>query len=320
MRFRALFSVLSVLPCAVALGQGYPAKPVRIVVPDAGGGPDALARIIAPQLQSQTGQPFVVENRPGANTILGTDYVAKSPADGYTLLFTTTAFAVNPSIYKKLPFDPIRDFTPITQVVGIEAMIITVPAALPVKTLKEFIAEASKPGAKLSFGSPGIGNMMHLSGELFQARAGTSMLHIPYKGTGPAIQALFANEVQMINGPAIVVLQGIQAGKLRALAYTHRVRADFLPDVPTTAEAGVQGAEMDGGWFAMFGPAKMPLDIANRVQSEVRQAVQDSTARERIAAMMMKPIVNPPADFAKVVESSIARYRDLARIAKIEPE
>jgi tripartite-type tricarboxylate transporter receptor subunit TctC len=305
--------------CGAAIAQSYPAKPVRVIVPDAAGGPDVLARLLSPSLQAQTGQPFVVENRAGANTIVGSEVAAKAPADGYTLLLTTTAFSINPSIYKKLPYDPIKDFTPITQVSGIEAMIVAVPASFPVRTLQEFVAEAKKDG-KVSWGSPGVGNIMHLSGALLQAKAGTRMLHVPYKGTGPAIQALFANEVQLISGPAIVLLQGVQAGKLRALAYTHRTRAAALPDVPTTSEAGVPGIEMDGGWFGMFSAAGTSTDIANRVHQEVRRALGEQKVRERVLAMGTLPVASSPEEFRKFVQAQITKYSELARLANIEPE
>ncbi|MFM9971656.1 MAG: Bug family tripartite tricarboxylate transporter substrate binding protein [Burkholderiales bacterium] len=315
-----LISMACAMVCTAVLAQSYPSKPIRMVVPDGGGGPDVTARIISPQIQANIGQPVIVENRPGANSIIGSEIVAKSAPDGYTWLITTTAFAANPSIYKKLPYDSINDFTPITQVTEVEALIVTVPAASPARTLRDLVAEAKKPGAKLSYGSPGIGNIMHLAGALFQTRAGIEMLHVPYKGTAPAVQALMSNEIQMMIAPAIVVQGSLQVGKMRALAYTHRSRAAAFPDMPTTAEAGVAGVEIDGGWLGMFAAAKTPPEIVNRIQTEIRKSFDDAKTRERILALSIMPIGSRPEEFRKLVISQIARYAELAKLANIEPE
>jgi tripartite-type tricarboxylate transporter receptor subunit TctC len=301
-------------------GGNWPNKPVRLIVPFGSGGPDSLARILSAQLAQQTGQPWLVENRAGANGILGAELVAKSAPDGYTLMVTSSGFVISPAMYKKLPFDTEKDFTPVTSLVSLGGVFLVVNASVPVQNLAELIALAKKPGNKLAYGSPGIGNTLHLAGEVFNQRAGTSLLHVPYKGAGLAAAAVLGGEIPMMFSTPPAVMNQIRAGKLRALAYSKATRHPVAPDVPTTAEAGLGSYQFDGGWFAMFGPANMPADLLGRVYNEVRSAMANPSTRERIAALGVEPVANPPAEFRREVSNNIREFAEIARAAGIQPE
>jgi tripartite-type tricarboxylate transporter receptor subunit TctC len=306
--------------CGASWSQAYPSRPVHLVVPFGSGTPDAIARILAQQLSEQAKQPFIVENRAGANGIVGTEIVAKAPPDGYTLLLVSGSFAINPSMYKKLPYDTLKDFAPVTNVCALDAFILTVNPALPARSVQELIALARAPGAKLAYGSPGIGNTIHLAGALFNARAGTNMVHVPYKGGGPAVSALLGGEIQVMFANAALALSHIKAGKLRALAVTSRDRLAYLPDIPTMAEAGVKGMEMDAGWFGLFAPAGTSAEILLKLHAEARAALANTQVRERLLAQGLAPVGNSPGEFKAYVESEIRSYAEIVRLAGIEPE
>lgn len=319
--FIALLSTAAVTaPRRTAAQVDYPNRVVHVVVPFAAGAPDSVARILAQQLQAQLRQSFVVENRPAANGTIATDSVARAAPDGHTLLITSASIAVNPSIYRKLPYDVLADLEGVTAICRTDGYILAVNPDLPAATLQELIALARDPSRKLSYASPGIGNTLHLAGELFKTRAGIELTHVPYRGAGPAISDLLAGQIQVMFVTPPLSLAHIQAGKLRPLAYTAAHRWAVLPDVPTMAEAGIPKFVMDGGWYGLFAPAKTPASIVDRLHAEASAALQVPSVRERYTALGLNPVGSSPADFKTFLADQVRTYAELVKIAGIEPQ
>jgi tripartite-type tricarboxylate transporter receptor subunit TctC len=313
----ALLLAAAALPCA-ALAQTFPARPMRVVVPfPAGGNVDTYIRQLARQMESSMGHPLVIDNRGGANGILGCDIVAKAAPDGYTILATSIAFAVNPAMYKKLPYDSERDFTPITNYANGLGYVMVVHPSVAASNVKELIALAKKQ--TLRYGTAGIGNGQHLAGVLFSQKAGVDMLHVPYKGGGPVLAAVLAGEVHINFPGASVAVPHVKSGKLKGIGFTGNKRISSLPNLPTIAESGLPGFVFDTGWHAMFGPAKLPAALVDRYQREVRKAFDaNAPLRETFASTGYEPAAAPPAEFARLFRADVRRFGDIVRLAKIE--
>ena len=316
---RVLLAGLAALALAgAAWGQAYPSKPVRIIVPAGPGGPDVVGRIVAAKLAEQTGQNFFVENHPGANGIVGADMVAKATPDGYTLMVYSSGLISNKSLYKKLPYDTDRDFAPISNLVDNGGLFITVNPAVPAKTLKELIDLAKQPSSHLAYSTPGVGNTWHVATEVFNHYAGTHLTHVPYKGGGLAAAALASGEVQVMLSSPAPVMQYIKNGKARVLAYTASKRSPALPDVPTTAEAGLPSFQMDGGWFGMFAPAGTPAAVIDRLNKEVRTALEDPVVVKRFQGLGVTSAPTTPEEFRKFLAEETAKYADYVRLAGVQ--
>ena len=317
----AFSAALLAITASEAPAQAFPVKPIRWVLGFAiGGAPDNIARVVAQQLATQIGHSVVLDNRPGANGIVGTEMVATSNPDGYTLLVTSASFAVNPSVYRKLPYDSIKSFAPVTNLASSPGMLLLVNASFPAQNVQQLIELAKKPASKLVYGSSGVGNATHLAAELFNARTGTKLVHIPYKGGGLVTNALLANEIQvMFTNPATIIAQ-VKAGRVRALAYNHTNRAPLLPEVPTMVEAGVKGMEMDPGWYGVLAPAGTPPAILSRLHSEIRTALFTPAVKERLAGLGVDSVGDTPAEFREFLIRAIKRAAELTRIAGIQPE
>ena len=326
----ATAKILSVSAAMLALAAGvaaaqpapaYPARPIRLVIPfPAGGTPDVLARTVTTQLEGEYGQPFVIDNRAGANGIIGTDIVAKSAPDGYTLLHVTPSFVINPRVYRKLPYDVFRDFQPIANLCTFPGYLLLVHPAVPAKSVGELVALAQRRDNRLTYGSPGIGNTLHLAAEMFNARTGTQITHVPYKGIAPAFNALLGGEVQVLFIPPAIALQQVKTGRARALAFTGAARWSELPELPTLGEAGLAGFYITGGWHAWLAPAKTPRSVMGKLEDGVRRAVRLPRLREVMLAAGCEPDGSATAVFAAYLRAEAQRYAQVVRAAKIEPE
>ena len=313
---RNLFG-LAVIATAVnnfALAQEYPVKAIRFIAPNLPGGPtDILARLIGQKLAESFGHPVVIENRAGAGGNIGTELAAKSAPDGYTLLMGAVAtHAINPSLYSKIPYDPVKDFAPVALVAQVPNILVVNPA-VPAKTVRELIDLArAKPGT-LNFGSGSTGSTGHLAGELFNTMAGVKMVHIPYKGAAPATADLLGGQVQLMFDNLASALPNVKAGKLRALAVTTLARSPAIPELPTIAESGLPGFDLTT-WFGLLVPAGTPPEIVARLNAEIVRALDAKDMRERLDKMGAEPLSNnTPERFAAFIRSEAAKY---ARVVK----
>jgi len=299
----------------VAQTIDFPNKPIRIICGFAAGGSgDALARALVQEASRILGQPIVVENRPGAATNIASEAVARAAPDGYTILLGGSfSHAVNPALFAKLPYDPIKSFAPILQVTEGGGQIIVVPASLPVNTLQDFIAYAKREGDKVSYGSSGIGSPGHIAGAFFNQRTGLNMTHVPYKGASEAIRDLVSQQIQMtITSPA-AAMSLVKDGRLKVLAQTTPTRSRFVPDVPAMNEVGLRDFNIDG-WYGLFAPAGTPANVVTKLHSAFAAAMQDVLTRQRVeAASLSMPAVQAPVSFGRFVEAEIRRWETIVR-------
>jgi tripartite-type tricarboxylate transporter receptor subunit TctC len=310
-----LVFVLAILPAA-ALAQVYPSKPIRFVVPfPPGGGVDVTVRTVAQKMSESLGQQIIVDNRTGAAGVIGADFVAKSAADGYTIMGTTSGHTILPHL-QKVPWDPIKDFTPITALVTYQ-LLLSVHPSVPASSFKELISLAkAKPGV-LNYGTGGAGTPPHLAMELLKSTAGIDIVHVPYKGNALVTAALLSGEIQASFDTMIGPLRGVRAGKLRGLAVSGKKRSIIAPEIPTVAEAGLEGYEFEG-WTGVFGPPGMPRDIVARLNSEIAKALAIPDVKERLIATGYDPSGQPADQFAAVVSSDLAKMGKIVKGAGIQ--
>ncbi len=315
----ATLSVVTLVAAAPAFAQPYPAKPVRIVVGfTAGGVSDIVARAAGQKMAELLGQTVIIENVPGAGGIIATERVAKAPPDGYMLFLASNGpLAVNPSIYAKLPYDPLKDFALVSMIAAVPFVVIVNPV-VPAENLKQLIALA-KARRNLSYASAGVGSTAHLAGEYLKSVAGFEALHVPYKGSPPALTDLMAGQVDMMVEAVPSALTFIRANKLRALAVAARQRAASLPAVPTTAEAGYAGYEV-GSWFGIAAPAGTPREVVMKLNQALVAAVASADLRDRLLSQGAEPLANSPEEFGNVLRDEIARWAKVAKSAGIRPE
>src|SRR5437588_1765343 len=312
--------LVSSLLAGQALGQtDYPARPVRIVVPSPpAGGTDIVARVLAQHFSKAFGQQFFVENKPGAGNMIGIESVARAAPDGYTLLVTASTLALNSVLYKKVSYDPVRDFAPITLAASAPNILIVHPA-LPARSLAEFIALAKSRPGQLTYGTPGIGTSPHMSMELLKSMAGIDLRHIPYRGTAPAVTDVITGQIAATFANALTAKPQVDAGKVRALAVSGPKRIDALPDVPPVAEAGVPGYAAVQ-WYALLAPAGTAAEIITRLNAEANQALKTAEMREKLATDGAEPVGSTPEELAALIRSELDKWNKVARAAQIEPQ
>lgn len=304
----ALIIVAFVSVVTSLYAQTYPNKPIRFVVPySAGGTSDIIARIIGQRLSERVGQQVVIDNRPGAGGNLGSDLVAKAMPEGYTILMGNVAtHAINPSLYAKMPYDAVRDFSPVTLVADVPTVLV-VPLSVPAKSVQQLITLAKKTPGALNFASAGTGTTQHLAGELFKTMAGINIVHIPYKGGGPALTDLIGGQVSLMFPNIPLVLPYIKSGRLRALAVASSKRSSILPDVPTVSESGLSGLEV-ATWFGVLGPAGILKEVVMRLHDEIVGIVGSSETKERLTGIGADIVTSSPDEFSAYIKAEIAKW------------
>jgi tripartite-type tricarboxylate transporter receptor subunit TctC len=318
-------TALSMLVCALlmlgahaAFAQTYPNKPIRLIVGFAPGGPnDIIARIVSQKLAESVGVPVPVDNRPGADSMIGTQLAARAAPDGYTLAMISASAAIHPSIYTNIPYDVVKDFSHVT-VLASGAFVVVVNPALPVKSIKELIAVAKARPGQLNFASSGAGGTLHLSGELFKSLAHVNMNHVPYKGGAPAITDVVTGQVEVMFSPIAIAMPHIRTGKLRPLAVTSAKRWPSLPDLPTVAEAGVPGYESTG-WYGIVAPARTPREIVTKLNQEFLKVLARPDVREQLTKFDIEPVGDSPEHMTNFIKAELVKWAKVVKDAKLSP-
>ncbi|MBI1965078.1 MAG: tripartite tricarboxylate transporter substrate binding protein [Betaproteobacteria bacterium] len=315
-----LCAALIAVPAGAALAQGgYPGKPVRVIVPSSpGGGTDILTRQLTSGLAERLGQPVVVDNRPGAGSIIGNDLVARAAPDGYTLLMGISTLAILPSTKKKLPYDALKDLAPITQVIAAPNILVVHPS-LPARSVKELISFARRRPNEINYASAGTGTNPHLSMELFLSMTNVKMVHIPYKGLGPALIDLLAGHVVAATATMLSGLPHVRSGRLRGLATTGARRSSALPELPTVAEAGVPGYEAVQ-WYGLFAPAGTPRETIAKLHEAMTAVLRSPAVAQKLVADGADAVANTPEEFARVLRAETGKWAKVVRAAGIKPE
>ncbi len=311
---------LLALSAATSIAQTWPSKPVRFIVPFAPGGQsDAVARIVGQKLAEKWGQPVVVENKPGAATTIGADLVAKSPADGYTILLAPAPFVITQYAYPKLTYDSRRDFTPVSLLVTNPLVITVNPQRMPVKTPAEFVAAIKKEPGKVSYGTPGNGSLPHLAVELFRVQSGIDALHVPYKGGGPAVQDLVGGQTSFMFASPLEVMPNVKAGRLNVIAVTSAKRVPYWPDVPTLVESGYPNYE-SYAWFGVVAPAATPKDVVVKINADIVAVLKMKDVADNLAAQGADVAITTPEEFGKFLDAEHARWSQAVKAANIKIE
>jgi tripartite-type tricarboxylate transporter receptor subunit TctC len=302
----------------IARAQAYPTKPVRVIVASApGGAVDILARLMGQGLSDRLGQPVIIDNRPGAGGNIGTEVVARAPPDGYTILLISQAQAVNATLYEKLNYDFIRDIAPVASIIR-QPLVMLVNPSVPAKTVPEFIAYAKANPGKVNMASPGNGSTSHMAGELLKMMAGVNIVHVPYRGAGPALTDMLGGQVQMMFPATVASIEYIRAGKLRALAVTTATRSEALPDIPTVGDF-VPGYEVSA-WFGVGAPKRTPAEIVDKLNKEINACLSDPKMKARFADLGGGVFALSPADFGKLIADETEKWAMVIRFAGIKPE
>lgn len=313
------FALLALAWIGGALAQTYPSKPVRMIVAVPPGGPaDTLARLVGPRLSEALGQTVVIDNRPGANGIIAYEMAARSTPDGYTFVTVAAGVAINPSLYRSVPYDPIKDFAPITLGITVPNILVVHPS-VKAGSVRELVALANATPGKLTFASAGNGTSGHLALELFRQMTGIDVIHVPYKGGGPALADLMGGQVQALFSIALAATPQIKAGRLRALAISSARRSPVAPDLPTVAELGLPGFEVVG-WFGWLAPAKTPPAIVEKLHTEIAKVLAMPEVKQRLLSQSTEPVGNSPAQFATFIKSEHAKWGKVIRDANVRIE
>jgi tripartite-type tricarboxylate transporter receptor subunit TctC len=317
---RTLMLSLMLTASAAALAQNYPNKVVRFIVPFAPGGQsDAVARIVGQELSKKWGQPVVVENKPGAATTIGSDLVAKAPADGYTILLAPAPFVITQYAYPKLPYDSRKDFVPVSLLVTNPLVITVNPQRMPIKTVREFVDAVKKEPGKVSYGTPGNGSLPHLAVALFQLQAGIDPLHVPYKGGGPAVIDLVGGQTSFMFASPLEVMPNVKAGRLNVIAVTSSKRVSYWPDVPTVVESGYPEYEAYA-WFGVVAPAGTPRDVVSKINADIVAVLKTKEVADNLAAQGADVAITTPEEFGKFLDAEHKRWSAAVKAANIKIE